>query len=295
MLYGRRKRLEDMSRAEAEGRSFWTDELDEQARAKIFNLVTNLLNKCTSKPLLIARQMTLQELGLIWLSGKKVIDPFDEEIEDIFKSIFKAKKDIIFSLLEAIISLPSTAGSETLYQNISYSEADQLSSYLVYFVKEVRTILQEHRVSFDLIQGRFIPFESRIMHEAVVVPTLTLLGSCKDYANVEKAYLNALDELHRGNPDNAITDASVALQEALTSLGCEGNSLGPLSKSAVNKRIISSHDKKLIDWVSADRSTKGDAHTVNSASAEDAWLTVHVVGAIILRITSGSLRSEAAQ
>ena len=108
---------------------------------------------------------------------------------------------------------------------------------------------------------------------------------------MEKAYRKALDELHDGSPDDAITDASTALQEALSALGCKGKSLGILVNSAVANKVIDPHDKKLIDWVSADRSTKGDAHYVSSASTEDAWLTLHVVGAIILRICGGPLRS----
>lgn len=292
MLFGRRKRLEDISKAEAKGRSLWTDELDEQARTKIVHLIVNLSGKYGRKPLVVARQFTLQELGRLYLSDTQIVDTYDDQLEDICRSIIEADNHIVFSILEAILRLPSLVESEITYPNLSYSEVDQLSSYLRKLSKELRTILREHRVSFSLDQGRFISFESRIMHENVVVPTLALLGNYKKYDNVEKAYREALTELHDGSPDDAITDASTALQEALSALGCEGNSLGPLANSAVAKKVIDSHDKKLIDWVSADRSTKGDTHHISSASTEDAWLTVHVVGAIILRICGGPLRSS---
>jgi diacylglycerol kinase len=49
--------------------------------------------------------------------------------------------------------------------------------------------------------------------------------------------------------------------------------------------------ESVMHWVSADRSTSGDAHQVGSAAIEDAWLTVHIVGALILRL-AGSPRGS---
>jgi hypothetical protein len=49
--------------------------------------------------------------------------------------------------------------------------------------------------------------------------------------------------------------------------------------------------EKIIDWVESDRSEKGDAHNARPATREDAWLTVHIVGAVILRLT-GEPRTE---
>lgn len=115
---------------------------------------------------------------------------------------------------------------------------------------------------------------------------------------MEKAYRAALEEIHNGKPDDAITDAGTALQETLELLGCEGNSLGPLIKSARNRGLLGPHDTPLLEslvsvmnWVSADRSTKGDAHNTDDVSRDDAWLTVHVVGAVILRLLRGGARS----
>jgi hypothetical protein len=41
---------------------------------------------------------------------------------------------------------------------------------------------------------------------------------------------------------------------------------------------------KLVDWVSVDRNEMGDVHQAQEPSVEDAWLTVHIVGALILRL-----------
>jgi hypothetical protein len=85
----------------------------------------------------------------------------------------------------------------------------------------------------------------------------------------------------------------------LTALGCSGNALGPLIKPAREKGLLASHDSplvnavdKILNWVSADRSELGDAHEVSSATVEDACFTVHIVGAILLRLSKPALRSQ---
>lgn len=46
-----------------------------------------------------------------------------------------------------------------------------------------------------------------------------------------------------------------------------------------------------MQWVSAGRSTMGDAHHATSPLPEDAWLTVHIVGAIIVRLANQTPRA----
>lgn len=206
----------------------------------------------------------------------------------------------MFTLIEAIVMLPAYVEQDSYRLLFDYDivpddsyELDMsiFKEDLERFYRRIRSVLREHRVSFDFIEGRLVPIESHQLHEQIVIPTLTLLTHRENFKSVETAYCKALDELHTGTPDDTITDAATALQEALTALGCEGKSLGPLAKSALKKGVITGHDKKhLIDWVSADRNNTGDAHNVSPASADDAWLTVHVVGALFLRITSGPLR-----
>lgn len=93
-----------------------------------------------------------------------------------------------------------------------------------------------------------------------------------------------MEELSKDSAADAIT----ALQEAPTAL-----------KSARAKGLLAPHDTPLLEaieralhWVSADRSALGDSHAAATrATVDDAWLTVHVVGAIILRLTASGPRS----
>jgi hypothetical protein len=152
-------------------------------------------------------------------------------------------------------------------------------------------VLREHRIYFELIEGKMVPLASQELHAEVVAPALRLLSGRSGWDKVEAAYQDALGELAEGKPADAITDAATALQEALVALGCKGNALGPLASSARGKGLLGPHDapmtdmvEKLIDWVSADRSVKGDVHQATQPSLEDGWLTVHIVGALILRL-----------
>lgn len=290
MYFGRRKRLKELAKAEAKGRSFWTDDIDQYARQKLFYCVDDVGSRWKSMGghyeldiIPKARAITLRDLGLPQLSR-----PRYNPVEDSFCAILEADKDIVFTFIEAVIELLNVIHS--VDQHRGDDRGVFARETIPYFTQTIQTILREHRVSFDLIDGRFIPFESREMHEKITVPVLTLLGGRSNLADIEIGYLAALEQIHLGQAASAITKAATALQEALTALGCSGNSLGPLAKSAESKGVITGYDKKLVDWVSADRSKRGDAHSVGPASVEDAWLVVHVVGALILRIVGGPLR-----
>jgi len=139
---------------------------------------------------------------------------------------------------------------------------------------------------------------SQELHAEVVAPVLLLLSHRSGFEKVEAAYQDALREISAGHPADAITDAGTALQETLTTLGCRGNALGPLIADAQRNGLLAAHDStlgegiaKILKWVSADRSNKGDSHRASTPTTEDAWLVVHVVGALILRLVQGGTRA----
>lgn len=158
------------------------------------------------------------------------------------------------------------------------------------FTRIVNGILNEHRIAHKFVDGELIPFASDELMLEAVEPTLRLLVSSK-YKAAHDSYLKALKEISQNDAADAITDAGTALQETLTALGCKGNALGPLLKDARKNGMLAGHDEKLVDgilkfadWASADRSESGDAHKHSDATTADAWLMVHIVGALIVRL-----------
>jgi hypothetical protein len=163
---------------------------------------------------------------------------------------------------------------------------------------DVNEVLNLERISFELSKGEMIPFTSRELHVEVVQPALILLAA-EGWSDVELAYRAALAELTRGHGADAVTDAGTALQVALEKLGAQGNALGPLIASARKMGLLGGHDSKLAnvvaaaaEWVSADRSVTGDTHNAIQASRDDAWLAVHVVGALLLRLSQAEPRTS---
>lgn len=153
-----------------------------------------------------------------------------------------------------------------------------------HFVEDISAIFAEHRVAWQLIGGEMVPLRSRELYAAVVEPTLRLLAARPDWIDVEQSYQEGLEELLRGRPGDAITDAVRALEAALGHLGFNGHSLGDRARAARKAGAIASQDTKLFDWVAASRGTLSDAHPGTRATEADAWLAVHVVGALIVRI-----------
>lgn len=163
----------------------------------------------------------------------------------------------------------------------------------------VNDILREHRVAYKFVDGDLVPFKSDELLQEVVEPAVRLLVS-REFSGAQAAYLAALEEIVNGEPGNAITDAGTALQETLQALGCEGGALGPLIKDAKKRGLLAGHDQnlaagvtKFLDWASADRSELGDSHNHSHATLDDAWLMVHVAGALIVRLAAEPTRAAA--
>ena len=81
----------------------------------------------------------------------------------------------------------------------------------------------------------------------------------------------------------------------LTALGCDGGALGDLVSSAKKKGLLTGADTpltesiiKTVNWVAAKRN-QGEAHRGDpDMNMSDAWMVVHVVGALVLRLSEAS-------
>jgi hypothetical protein len=279
-LHFQRKRYAERAVREAAGESFWTTRFDERVRVRILHSFKDSVN--SHLPYELAHGLLLRRAGLLWLVGQSL-----DYAQDLLNYLLQCPDDMVPSVIEVISYVCNDPGIKEQTHNWDSDVFDRL----------VNGILREERIGYELVNSEMIEFSSKEIHQAVVTPALQLLAGRQDLARVESAYQDALKEISKGSPSNAITDAGTALQEMLQALGCTGNSLGPLIKSARENGFLAPHDSpmlhgmvKILDWVSADRSERGDAHEVSDASPDDAWFTVHIVGAAILRLSKATRR-----
>lgn len=166
------------------------------------------------------------------------------------------------------------------------------------YKERVNDVLNEHRIGYKFVENELYSFEDDYLMRGVVEPAIGVLIPSK-FSDARSAYQDALEEITRGNAGDALTDCGTALQTMFTALGCEGNTLKSLKNSAKKKGILGDQDAPLmqsiigaIDWVSSERNQISDAHRVSPANLPDAWMMVHVVGALIVRLADESPRPE---
>jgi hypothetical protein len=280
VLHARRERLKELAEREAEGASLWSPRFEKTARVRLLHIFNAETHGRSSYPV-FARRLILEDEGLLFLDDAHV-----GKVEDFRSYLLNCDSTMMPTVIEAMYEASS---DESLQSTSHLHEAARG------FCDGVNSVLSEYRISFELIGGEMIGFESREMHVEVVEPTLKLLAGRSDLRKVEIAYHNALHEIADDKASDAITDAGTALQETLQALGCSGNALGPLIKSARKAGLLGAHDgplldayERLLNWVSAERSEHGDSHSANVVGQADGWLMVHMVGALILRLTSES-------
>ena len=166
------------------------------------------------------------------------------------------------------------------------------------FQDRIAEILEDHRIGFVFVDGNFLPRSGSIADREILVPTVEFLTGDPTFADADAMYREALTAIQQRQPDEAITKACTALQSMLTALNC-GDGSDTLSRQvahAIGRGLLAKHDKPLEGWLTADRGNFGSAHPGDGTAArEDAWLTVHVVGAIILRLSRGSARGASAE
>lgn len=277
MLYSERQRLAAITAREAAGDSLWTPDIPRVAKKKIANAWQLLTDQDDHNvPRLGPRVLALisHNLGTI-----PVRYPQD---------LAGAEDDLIFlTYVEALcVALGSISNYDSTWDPGPFRD-------------RVNEVFNSYRVSYRLVGSEVVPFASDELHVEVVEPALRLLAGREDFAPALATYTKALKEISNNDPGDAITDAGSALQEALVALGCQGNALGRLIMDAKQKGLLASHDQtltdgivKFLDWASADRSQTGDAHSNSHAALGDAWLMVHVVGALVLRLADGEPRAS---
>lgn len=158
-------------------------------------------------------------------------------------------------------------------------------------IEVVNDRLLHARVGWSFEDGRFQERGNFVMHSEVLRPATILLADDPHFRTASEAFQSALTRLSKGETDVALTQAATSLQEFFRALGVEGNSVSDQLDKAQSQRVISPADrnlmKPLIGWVNADRSDRGNAHRhrEGDVTKADAWLMMHVVGALMVRLS----------
>lgn len=285
-LYSERKRIAALEDREARGESVWSVDVPPAARTKIYWALNDFLvyRDFEEDHWDTVRTLVTRSRGFTALTRG-----VNDARADIRTTLAEADVPLIADILEACASVLNF-----------FEERGETERTVAEFAKSVDEILASYRIAFEVVGSQVIEFESRELHSNVVVPALSLFGGDPRFLEAEKAYQEALREVSSddGAPD-AITDAGRALQHVLVALGCTGNALGPLLGSAKKKGLLGPADAQisegianLVGWVSADRNMNGDAHQSGADFREDGWLTIHVVGALALRLAAGKPRGK---
>ena len=290
MLHSLRRRLAEYAQRESAGESLWTNEFSD--RTRILHVLTRTLQGSYAvNPEHVfaeARRVILEQEGGFTLVPAKRLTAAD----DFFQFYQACHHDMFPTVMEALVPALQRA------DEIEHSLGTWPEGWAASFARETNEIFAQERVGWELIDSGMVEVHSKELHVAAVEPALRLLHRA-EFAKADKQYRDALDMLAQGKASNAITDAGATLQELLEALGCDGNQLGDLARSARKKGLLGAHDTPLIDaiektmqWVAADRSEMGDAHHATEATRDDAWLVIHVVGALVVRLAAGKPRKK---
>lgn len=257
----------------------WTKDLDRKALVRIAEVWTAVDEAVGPHDIRLSEAIASILRIQVGLTLGRRVDP-----EDLYGGQYKAEW-----LLDIIAAVPIAV------RQVAEHKGEIGDAY----TEVVNEILREHRVAYKFVEGELISFESDELLQEVVEPTLRLLVG-ERFKAAHASYLDALKEIADGKPDDAITDAGRALQQALEALGCEGDVLSKLIASAKEKDLFKTHDQQLHEafiliskWAASERNKVGDAHTDGGATVADAWLIVHVVGALIVRLADPAPRGTA--
>ncbi|MGO1699605.1 MAG: hypothetical protein ACTHZD_14755 [Micrococcaceae bacterium] len=269
--YKERMRLKKIAEAEDAGESFWTDELDDPARQKLVYAIEAAIQYLEE----VDRELYATDLW--WsFSRKFCLD------NGIARTRFDSTRLAMTKDDEVIFSFVEIAG-QAMESHEGFSE----------YVHAVNRALDRHRINYQLApNGEIIPRDSQQTHADVTLPALHLLHGRPDFAKAESAYMDALRQISDNNPSTAITKAGTALQETFSALGIRESTLGKqIGKARHDPNLLAGRDQQLLDgisnflnWAAAERNDNSDAHYVTDAVLDDAWLMVHIVGALILRL-----------
>ncbi|WP_420638373.1 hypothetical protein [Candidatus Poriferisocius sp.] len=289
-IFALRKHRRQLAKRRELHKGPFRSELSDRTCARIFHLLKAFASDYSTyykgyDALFSGAYLTVcRQLGLYTLDDTarfNGLDSIDKQRRRQFLAVIQMRSadvELIYSMVEAF-----------------WIELRKVIWEVGHFEREVQQILEDGEVDHDFINGKFIPRSEQVMHEEVVQPTVTLLSGRPDLQEAESLYMDTLRSIREQRYDDAITHATSALEDTFRTLGCgdETENLKKRGEVAISRGLLASHDKPLLGWVTADRGAKGNAHgRGHNTSRADAWFTLHIVGALILRLAEGPNRGS---
>jgi hypothetical protein len=274
-LYTRRKaaRLEAEARARGEDVDYLTDEAPEAFRHQLIFALGDLGGK---DALRAVHGHLMRARGRPRLSRAGGSVPEEDLVNFVGECSTEDLMDMIDAAIQTRLGLAEYGGG-------GWREVHE-------FVERIREHLEDHKLAFDVVDQQVVDKTSEELHREVVVPTLTLLHSRPRFADVERQYRDALDELAKRHWGDAITDANAAAEETLRILlGLEHGQLPDLLGQARQRGLFGDVQERWLKQfanglgaLSSMRNVEGDAHHAGTDARSIAWLAVHWAGALIV-------------
>jgi hypothetical protein len=277
----RRRQL--LERLEAEQGVQWRDDCPTEVGRKIAAIIPELTNAAF-------RVFRLADKHRVFGSASGESGSGSEECLN-GEGADEERLDAVAAVMHAFSYL-----SKTDQEDLGGSWGQQDADPPVYHFSELRDfvndVLLAARVEWHYVEGQFVPRGNSVLHTGIVKPATILLDSDPVFTKASACFNKAITRLSENKPDVAITDAATALQEMFRELGIHGNSVSDQVNEAQRANIISKADrgllKPIVDWVNGDRSERGNAHhhRDGDVSRADAWLMIHVAGALMVRLSN---------
>lgn len=276
-----RRRIE-LAEQEAVRGIQWRDDCPPEVGRKVLSVLRRATNA-------IWRVFHLAEEH--WVAGSSSA-AVPTDIESCLKGHGSAV-DRLDALAAVVYSFVELSQSDEELVEGDYGSPDEVPRYeRERFLMSVNDLLLAARVEWHYNDRSFVQRGNSVLYSDIVKPTTILLDSSPVFAKASRRFNAAISRLSENKPDAAITDAASAVQEMLRALGANGNSITDQIDAAARQKIITQVDRQLlrpiVNWVNADRSERGNAHhhRADDASKADAWLAIHVAGALMVRLSN---------
>ena len=274
MLFSQRKRQAELMRRMRAGENLWVDEFDERFR----NQLIFAMFECSDYPEVY---LEASQYALVKTYGKPYLaNPNARRAQDFLSFVMTSTSNEIADCIEVFIEKLDDRNLSSRTHHYSGSSNFEI---------EIREKLIDNLIAYDLIDGKIVQRGEQKLYVDVIEPVLEYLTTQSRFTPTRKAFLEGLDQIKQKNAPNAITDFATAISEMLRALGASGTVLSALNASARSLKLLSEHDRKLIDWIASERNS-GEAHTISDSTIDDAWLHAHVTAALILRLSKTTPR-----